>query len=295
MEQGASSRKARVLVAGATGYLGGHVAMALHEQGYWVRALSRPQSQARLPVESTDEVFVGEATNYRSLAGVCDGVDVVFSSIGIRSFAPAPTFWEVDFRANMNLLRRAREAGVSHFVFVSVLHGDELRNRSQVAHARELVVDELKVSGLTWTALRPTGYFNDMAELFEIAQRSGVYLVVGDGETRINPVHGADLAREVVRIIEDPDLRDRATGVGGPDTFTYREIGDLAFRVLGRSPRIVSFPPWLVDAASALATPFNLNAAELLKGMKLMLDVDAVGTPVGDHHLEDFFAQLRDA
>ena len=284
----------RVLVAGATGYLGRYVVKALHENGFWVRALSRPASQHKLPATSTDEVFVGNATDYGSLAGVCDGVEVAFSSVGIRSFGPRPTFWEVDFAANLNLLRRAKEAGVRHFIFVSVLHGDELRDRNQVAQARELVVDALKASGMTWTVVRPTGYFNDMAELFHMAQRYGLYFVMGDGTSEINPIHGADLAGVVVRGVKDSSLENQAIGVGGPDTFTYREIGELAFQVLGRSPRIVSVPPALIEAGSNLMAPFNLNAAALTKALKLMLDLDAVGTAVGTHHLKDFFVQLRE-
>ena len=75
--------KQRVLVAGATGYLGKFIVKELNSQGYWVRALSR-DSQKIAPVRQyVDEVFLGEATQHETLKGICKNIDIVFSSLGI--------------------------------------------------------------------------------------------------------------------------------------------------------------------------------------------------------------------
>ena len=236
---------------------------------------------------------MGYATKFRTLRGLCDGADVVFSSLGIRSLSPKPTFWDVDFRANMNVLEWAVRAGVKHFIFVSVLHGDEIRAQVPVAEARERVVDALKASGLTWTVLRPTGFFNDMAEIFGMVRQLGLNLVVGDGASLINPIHGADTAEQVVRAVADPALHNRAVPLGGPDTFTFKGLGELAGEVLGREPRLLSLPMWSLRLAETLAKPFSTNAAGLLKASELLFDVDGVGPPVGTHHLRDFFEELK--
>ncbi len=281
----------RVLVASATGYLGGHVARALHDAGYRVRALARDPARLAPVANACDEVFVGRATELASLDGACDGVDTVFSSVGTRSFAPRPSFWDVDYHANMNLLLQARRAGVRQFIFVSVLHGDQVSDRAPLAEARERVVDALQRSDLTWTVLRPTGFFNDMAEIFGLARR-GLNVIVGDGRHRINPIHGADLAEEAVRILRDPSRHDRALDVGGPDTYTFRALGLLAGEALGRRVRTIAIPPALLGVASAAAAPVNANAAALLNAAQLLGATDAVGTPVGRHHLPDFFREL---
>lgn len=281
----------RVLVASATGYLGGHVARALHNAGYQVRALARDPVRLAPVADACDEVVIGQATEIASLDGVCDGVEAVFSSIGTRSFAPRPSFWDVDYHANMNLLLQARRAGVRQFIFVSVLHGDEVRHRAPVAEARERVVDALQRSGLTWTVLRPTGFFNDMAAIFRLA-RHGLNVIVGDGQSRVNPIHGADLAEEIVRGLHDPSRHNRALDVGGPDTYTFRALGELAGEAIGRRVHTISIPPALIGAASAAAAPLNANAAALLKTAQLLGNTDAVGTPVGHHHLRDLFHEL---
>lgn len=291
MMNGANPTGSNVLVAGATGYLGRHVVAELHSSGFKVRALARDPTRLREVRDLCDEIFIGEATRNETLDGLCDGIDVVFSSIGLRSFAPRPTFWEVDYQANMNILSRATSASVRQFIFISVVNGDQIRTRVLAAEARERVVDALIASGLTWTVLRPTGFFNDMEELFKMARR-GAFYIIGKGNTRINPIHGADLAEQVVRCIRNATAHNQTIAIGGPDVFTCRQIGELAFEVLQRKPKIRSIPPWLPGAASFLFLPFNANAATLLRAMQVVSEMDMIGTPCGRHRLRDFFLEL---
>ena len=67
------NKQLKVLVGGATGYVGGHVLCELHDKGYWVRALARDKK--RLEEKKYDDVFVAEATRAETLKGVCDGID----------------------------------------------------------------------------------------------------------------------------------------------------------------------------------------------------------------------------
>ncbi len=287
--------KPLVVVAGATGYLGGHVVRALHARGYRIRALARDPSRLGELRPLCDDVFVGHATRPETLEGLCAGADVVFSSVGIRSFGRKPTVWQVDRDGNLNILERAKEAGVAHFVFVSAVNGELFRQRGvSVARAREAVVDALKESGLRWTVLRPTGFFNDMADMFRMAVK-GTGWVVGDGSCRMNPIHGADLAEQAVRAIEDEACWNAGMDLGGPDTFSFRGIQELAFLSLGKEPRIRQVAPWMVDTVRFGLRPFNGNAAGFLHALRYMATTDMLGEPVGTHHLADFYAGLAEA
>ena len=73
----------RVLVAGATGYLGRFVVKAFKARGYWVRALGRSAEKLGSIKSFADELFIGEVVEPDSLAGACNGIDIVFSSVGI--------------------------------------------------------------------------------------------------------------------------------------------------------------------------------------------------------------------
>jgi uncharacterized protein YbjT (DUF2867 family) len=283
-------RQKRIVVAGATGYLGRHVVQALHRHGWWVRALARDEARLGKARASCDEVFVGHATRRDSLAGLCEGADVVFSSIGVRNFRRRPTYEEVDFGANRDLVELAESAGVERFVFVSLLDGEEHRSASRLVDARERVVDRLRRSSMQATVLRPTGFFNDMGEVFEMARRGRVWLI-GSGESRINPIHGADLAQVVASIVQ-ADRPEPEVPVGGPEVFSQREIAELAFRTLGKAPRYGHAGPGVLRFAAALLRPFNANASALARMFALLGERDAVGPPHGDHRLEDHFEGL---
>lgn len=282
----------KVLVAGATGYLGSHVVRELHARGYAVRALARKPDKARRLDLPCDEIFVGEATEVETLSGVCDGIDVVISSLGIRSLDRHPTVEEVDYGANMNILSEAKKSGVEHFIFVSVLKGEELRSQNRVMDARERVCDALKASGLRYTIARPSGFFNDMEGIFDMA-RSGRFALIGKGDILLNPIHGADLAHELVNSIEQQERWNTAFDIGGPDVLTMKEIGYMAFTALGKSPSYVSIPAWLIGTAGFVAQPFNMNAASMLQTIATMGAITDLSAPrYGSHHLYEFYMEL---
>ena len=122
----------KILVAGATGYLGRFVVKALKERGYWVRALGRDAARLDSIKEYVDELFIGEVTNPSSLDGICDGIDVVFSSVGITRQKDGLTYTDVDYQGNRNLLSSAETSDVSKFVYVHVLNVEKLQHVAAV-------------------------------------------------------------------------------------------------------------------------------------------------------------------
>ena len=275
----------KVLVAGATGYLGQFVVKVLKAKGYWIRALGR--SAAKLaPVDGyADELFIGEVTDPKSLTGLCDGIDIVFSSVGITRQKDGLTYKDVDYRANRNLLTMAEAAGVSQFMYVHVLNAEKLRHVAMV-QAKQSFVDDLNRSTLDYTVICPTGFFSDMEEILAMARSGRVYLF-GDGSNRINPIHGADLAEVCAEALVS---RESQIDVGGPEVFTYLEIAGLAFDALEQRERITCIPKNLVSAA--VGTLRWLAPAKVYGPIQFMASVmtmDVIGKPHGRRRLGDHF------
>lgn len=176
----------RVLIAGATGYLGRYVAEVCKQRGYIVRALGRSEEKLASIKHLVEEVHLGEVTDPESLASLCDGVDIVFSSIGITRQKDNLTFHDVDYQGNCNLLNEALRAGVKKFVYVSVFNGPNLLHLD-IVKAHQDFVSRLKGSGMDYSVIRPTGYFSDTSEFLKMAQKGRVYLV-GTGQNRMNPL-----------------------------------------------------------------------------------------------------------
>jgi uncharacterized protein YbjT (DUF2867 family) len=279
----------RVLVAGATGYLGGFVARELEARGYFVRALVRSPERLGPLRDSLGDVFVGQVTRPETLKGACDGIDVVFSSVGITRQKDGLTFRDVDYQGNKNLLEAAQEAGVGKFVYVSVFDGPNLRHLD-IVEAHEAFVDVLKASGVSYAVMRPTGYFSDMGEVFQMARKGRVYLI-GRGRNRVNPIHGADLA---VTCADALDGEGQEVDVGGPGVLSYREIAELAFRVLGRPARVSSVPAWVMKATIALTRVFSRHQAELLAFFTTAMTRDVVAPRAGSRTLEAHFRSLAE-
>jgi uncharacterized protein YbjT (DUF2867 family) len=279
-----------VLVAGATGYLGRYLLAELTQRGYVVHALARDRQQLAAEAASLTRIVEAEATQPDALRGCCQGVEVVISALGITRQKEGLTYEAVDYGANANLLAEARRAGVKKFLYVSLLDGPALTELALV-RAKERFVDELVDSGLDYCILRPTGFFSDVAEVFNMARSGKVYLF-GDGSYRANPIHGADLA---VVCADEIDGEAKEVAVGGPEVWTQREIAELAFQVLGRRPRISAIPLWLKNAL--LWTLRTFSGEKTYGPAEFFLSVltrDMVAPQAGEHRLKAFFEELRE-
>ena len=217
----------RVLVAGSTGYLGKFVVREFKDRGYWVRTLARNPRKLEQTgpflepavIDKVDEVFVGEVTKPETLQGLCDDIVIVFSSVGIARQKDKLTYQDVDYQGNKNILDIALTKSVKKFIYVSVFNA-HLYGYLEIIKAHEDFVRDLQNSGLDYNIIRPTGYFSDMSEFLKMAKWGRVYLI-GNGENRINPIHGADLAKVCVDTV---DSKENEVPMGGPVTYSIQEI-----------------------------------------------------------------------
>ncbi|SLN31418.1 short chain dehydrogenase [Pseudoruegeria aquimaris] len=275
-----------VFIAGASGYLGRHLCREYHRRGWNVRALVRNTRKAQ-GIEA-DGLFEAEATQPQTLIGLMDGCDLVVSALGITRQADGLGYWEVDYQANLNLLREASRAGVPHFAYIHVLNADKMAHVPLVA-AKSAFVTRLREADIQSTVIAPSGYFSDMGEILAMA-RSGHVWLFGNGALRLNPIHGADLAAATA----DAVAEGRAwLDIGGPDIFSQKELAQAAFSALGLRAHIHFLPDWLRRAAIALlphVAPHRLRGPALF--FLTALGLDMIGEPSGVHRLKTHFAML---
>jgi uncharacterized protein YbjT (DUF2867 family) len=281
----------RVLVAGAGGRLGSAVVGELKRRGYPTRSLARDAARLEAPTRG-HEIFAADARRPEALRGACEGVGVVISAMGAslrlgRTRETSATFQDVDYHANLNLLAEALRAGVRKFVYVSLHGAGEMRGRGYV-DAHESFVEALRASGLDYTVIRPTGFFYVFEEIYKMAQRGRVALV-GSGSARTNPIHEADVASECADAVE---CGGSEISIGGPETYTRREIAELAFSALGKRPRFVSVPPALVRAALQPVRLFDRRLYDFFDFGVAASTQDLVAPPAGRTSLRRHFRRL---
>lgn len=277
----------KVLVAGATGQLGRYVLQELQQRGYSTRALVRDAS--KLAGIKADEVARGDLTKSETLRQVCDGVDAVISCAGaamnVNDFGNRTSFYEVDCYGNRQLLAEAQRGAVKKIVYVSLAEADKLRH-TEYADAHEKFVESLRASGLSYTIVRPTGFFSFYLQILNFAKK-GRGVVIGTGNCRTNPIHEADVAAACVDALSK---EEGEVAVGGPEVFTRKETVELAFNVLKREPRLLSVPPGLFKLMVAPLRLINRRIYALMDFGIAVTQVDVVAPAYGARRLQDYFA-----
>jgi uncharacterized protein YbjT (DUF2867 family) len=291
--------KKRVLIAGATGYLGKYAVQAFRAHGYYVRVLTRSEARLLEPGPFTapaltrddfDDVFLGELTKPETLTGMLDGIDLVFSSVGISRQRDGLTFEQVDYQCNKNLIDLCESSEVKAFTYVS-MQGAENIMLLAITQAHEKVVTALKNSNLEYRIVRPCGYFSDMGVLYDMARKGRAFLV-GEGLNNMNPIHGRDLATVCVETSQGSELEVEA---GGPDIMTQREAAELAFEVAGKPPKITVIPMWLARGLVKFIALLSTQFGDLADFIVTAGEIDGVGPKRGTASLRSYFESLHAA
>lgn len=279
----------KILVAGSTGYLGTYIVKALMNRPFKFKALARHTKQLELLGLHPNEIIKAEVTQRKTLADTCRGIDVVISTLGITRQKDGLTYMDVDYQANKNLLDEAIQNGVKKFIYVSVLHGDELTHL-KLCEAKERFVKELQHSGLEYCIIRPSGFFSDIREIYNMALNGRVFLF-GNGEFQLNPIHGADLAKICIDAIY---TSKQNIEVGGKDVLSQKEIAELAFEIMDKKPSITFIPDWVRKLILGVA-PFFTPKSKYgpLEFFLNVIAMDMYTHTYGKHGLRTYFKQLK--
>jgi uncharacterized protein YbjT (DUF2867 family) len=264
-----------VLIAGVGGVLGRELVDAFIRKGIRPAGLSLSEREFSGLDGKLSSRVLADVTRPETLKGVCDGVDILVSVIGITRIRGNLSHMDVDYGGNMNLLAEARRAGVRKFVFISPA-GTDLGARQGVPlmEAKFRFEEALKQSGLDWVIVRSGGFMADFAGMAELARKGPLYLI-GAGDVVSTPIDVGELAAFMA---DDALGLSRAyTSIGGPRDMTWREICEACFNVWGRPARTLTVPVWLCRAALALMRPFFFQQYALGK-LLVFFSVNSVPT-----------------
>jgi len=262
-----------VLVTGATGFIGPHVAHALRTRDVAVRALVRDPARAGRLSAWGVELARGDVTDPGSLRAACAGADAVIHLVAIIAGRPAD-FERVMAEGTRNLVAAAQAAGVGRFVLASALGLDE-RTKDAVPYYRAKWEMEraVKESGLEHVIFRPSFVFGKdggvLPTFVRLARFAPVTPIIGPGTQRLQPIWVEDVAEYYARSLDTPNVANRTFEIGGPDAPTWNEFWARLKRVLGtRRPSL--HVPFSVMRAQAAVTE-RLPGAPVTRDQLTML------------------------
>ena len=208
-----------VFVAGGTGYLGRAVIPRLLERGHCVKALVRPGSESRLAAGAT--AVPGNALDLRSFDSKVPPCDTYLQLVGVAHPSPskAEEFRRIDLASALASAQAARQAGVAHFVYLSVAQPAPAMKAYVEARAQaEIAIREAGLNatflrpwyvlgpGHRWPALLWPGYW--LAERFgptrDTARRSGLVTL---RQMTAALVHAVENPAAGIRVVEVPAIR----------------------------------------------------------------------------------------
>lgn len=268
----------RILVTGATGFVGGHLARRLHATGHSVRALVRsPSSELE---RMGGEQAVGDVTQTETLAKAMAGVEGVFHLAALRDRwgAPPELYRAVNVAGTRNVLEAARRAGVERVVYCSSvgvaryagnLEADETlpfcRPTSQVlyhhtkAQAERVAIDAQAVVVRPVIAYGPQDQDGFVTRLIALLAQ-GQFFWVGDGNNHVDLVYIDDLVSGMCRALER-GAAGRVYILSGTAPIRVRALVDRICRLTGSpSPRVHIRAPLARLAGWALETAYRAAA-----------------------------------
>ena len=271
--------KPLVLLTGASGFVGSHVAAAFVQAGYALRCGLRPSSSRRWLAGLDFETVLLDLQNLNSVARACEGVDLVVHAAGVTRAKDEATFYRVNTEGTLNLAGAAQRKGVSRFIFVSSLEArgpdgsrgpDSPYGQSKLAAESGLraLADGPPSDILEVVVLRPAGVYGprdtDLLPLFKLAQVGFLPAPAGNGV--LQPVHAFDVATAVLAAAARP-ARFGPFPIAEPRSYTWPEVGQGLEAALGRKVKTVKVP-----AGVFLAAGYGLETVAKLLGRAPQID-----------------------
>jgi nucleoside-diphosphate-sugar epimerase len=259
----------RVLITGASGFVGSHVADVMHEAGWKVRCLVRSTSSRRwlehLPVEYT----LGDVSSEAGLDAACQGCDAVVHSAGVTNAVRNDDYFEVNARGTERVWKAAERAAVKRFVLISSLaaagpspgttpqdesaepHPINVYGRSKL-EAEKIVLGS--AGAMEAVVVRPPAVYGprdaDVLTMIKAA-KSGVMPLPLSGRRELVMVYAVDLARGI-RLALEKSPPGGVFFLTDGNVYTVSQIAEAIGQVLGRRVRTLGIPKlvwWLAALA----------------------------------------------
>lgn len=241
----------KVLITGATGFIGSHIAKALYNRGYRVVACVRDEQLAIRLNPDIDYIKCNFADDSKVEVWLprLAGVDVIINAVGIITESSSGTFQSVHTDTPKALFDACKLSGVKHVIQISAL-GVSGESNTSYNNTKKEADDYLLSLGIHAIVLRPSWLYGKNSQSFELLSAFSALPfipVVGNGEYKVQPIYIEDFASAVAILVEDNSLDGDVVEVGGVEKISIKNIHKLLCEWLGlKTIHFLKTPEWFV-------------------------------------------------
>lgn len=270
----------RILVTGATGFIGGHLARRLHAEGAHVLALARTPSKGRPLAELGIEVVQSDITNHGRMTKILgQDMQIVMHLAAWRGLRGKPLrdVEHINVTATRHLAQVAAEAGVERFIFTSSIavygiRGDadvdettpikpyrDLYGDSKIGAERALrqVAEE---TGLVYVILRPGQVYGPGSSLWTtrlvMEAKKGQLPFINSGRGSVHPIYVDNLVDLLLLCALHPDAVGQTFNAADDGPVTWADFFGAYMRMVP-TERAIHLPLWAARLGALLANPFT--------------------------------------
>ncbi|HXC56247.1 MAG TPA: NAD(P)H-binding protein [Rhizomicrobium sp.] len=278
----------KLLVIGASGFVGGYLARALLADGHAVRCLARDPAKVQGLAALGCEIVQGDMSDPASLHSALDGIAAVYICVQTLSAQPASPagqgFMAVETTGMQNIVAACKTHGTRRAIYVTAL-GMAPDSPSEWVRGRWQIEQSLVNSGLDATVIRPGMIVGAGGRGFAMTAsraRSRLAIVLGNGRTRMRHVAIGDLVYYLIGVLGEPRTYGQCYDVGGDELYSGDRLIDIVADVLGRPhPAKLHIPLSLLGALAPLIERLTKVASKgAIKGIADGLNVEGIGDPL---------------
>jgi len=276
----------KILLFGATGNLGQAIANELKQKGFEITAVVRNKIKAQKLESITRKVILADVTIPSDLVKICNGFDIVISCLG-KSVSPndksKPTFNDIDYIANSNILNEAKKSNVKKFIYISAFHSEKYLNLEYFKVHHEFS-EKLSLSGIDYSIIKPPAIFSAFIDMIEMAKK-GQLINIGLGDKKTNPIYEGDLAKIAVDSINKPNSTIEA---GGKTIYTRRQLNEIVQLTINPSKLIKNVPLVVFKCLLPILKIFNKNTFDKFAFFIEVMQHDTVAPQIGVMTFEEY-------
>ncbi len=257
----------RILLTGATGYVGGRLLMAMHQRGYRLRALARRPEFLHIDPTWDVEKAKGDVLERPTLIPALKDIDAAFYLV--HSMGADGSFVDLDREGARNFGVAARECGVRRIVYLGGLGSDSIL--SPHLRSRQEVGDILRESGVQVLELRASIVLGSGSLSFEmiraLVERLPVMITPRWVGVKAQPIAISDLLDYLMEALEIPGDDHRTIEIGGTDRMSYGDLMQEYARLRGLRRFMIAVPvltPRLSSLWLGLVTPLYARTGRKL-------------------------------